>query len=249
MTAATRASVNTTARLAGALYLATVPFAVFGLKYVSTVPLVGAGAGRSLESAARLLRLGVVSNVIGLLLFTLAVVALYEILRPVSARYAALMAVLGLMSVPMMLLTEVGRLAAVRLVTGGDLGAFTSAQLQAQAGFFLDLYQDGLLVSQVFWGLWLLPLALLVYRSGFLPRLVGVAVAIAGVAWLIDWGMQLLVPGRSLPIGFLSVGELALPLWLLIRGVNGGKWQALAAGRSIGSPPEAPGTPSAVLKG
>ena len=231
MSAATRASVNATARLAGALYLATVPFAVFGLKYVSTVPLVGAGTGRSLESAERLLRLGVVSNVIGLLLFTLAVLALYEILKPVSARYAVLMAVLGLMSVPMMLLTEVGRLAAVRLVSSGDLGAFPPAQLQAQAAFFLDLYQDGLLISQVFWGLWLLPLALLVYRSGFLPKLVGIAVAIAGVAWLGDWGTQLLVPGRTLPIGFLNIGELALPLWLLVRGVNVGRWQELAAGR------------------
>lgn len=237
MTGATRTTVNTTARLAGAFYLATVPLAVFGLKYVSKVPLVGAGTGRSLESAERLLRLGVVSNVIGLLLFTLAVLALYEILKPVSARYATLMAVLGLMSVPMMLLTEVGRLAAVRLVTSGDFGAFTSTQLQAQAALLLDLYQDGLLVSQVFWGLWLLPLALLVYRSGFLPRLVGIAVAIAGVAWLIEWGSRVLLPGRSLPIGFLNVGELALPLWLLIKGVNAEKWQELADSGGTGSSP------------
>jgi hypothetical protein len=235
MSAGTRASVNATARLAGALYLATVPFAVFGLKYVSRVPLVGAGTGQSFQSAERLLRLGVVSNVIGLLLFTLAVLALYEILKPVSARYAVLMAVLGLMSVPMMLLTEVGRLAALRLVTSGDFGAFTSAQLQAQVSLFLDLYQDGLLISQVFWGLWLLPLALLVYRSGFLPKIVGIAVGIASAAWLVDWGMQLLLPGRTLPIGFLNVGELVLPLWLLVRGVNVGKWQELAMGGSSAS--------------
>jgi len=240
MRAATGARVNATARLAGALYLGTVPFAMFGLKYVSTVPLVDAGTGRSLESAERLLRLGVVSNVIGLLLFALAVLALYELLRPVSPRYAVLMAVLGLMSVPMMLLTEVGRLGAVRLVGSGDFSAFTPAQLQAQAAFLLDLYQDGLLVSQVFWGLWLLPLALLVYRSGFLPKLVGIAVAIAGLAWLGDWCTQLLLPGRTLPIGFLSVGELVLPLWLLIRGVNVGRWQELAAGRSTGGPPIPP---------
>jgi len=240
MSATPGSSVNATARFAGAFYLATVPFAVFGLKYVSKVPLVSAGAGRSLESAERLLRLGVVSNVIGLLLFTLAVLALYEILKPVSARYAVLMAVLGLMSVPMMLLTEVGRLAAMRLLSSGDFGAFTSAQLQSQAALFLDLYQDGLLISQVFWGLWLLPLALLVYRSGFLPRLVGIVVAIAGVAWLIDWGTQLLQPGRTLPIGFLNVGELALPLWLLIRGVNVGKWQELTVSRSDASGPVPP---------
>jgi hypothetical protein len=232
MTVGTRASVSTTARLAGALYLATVPFGFFGLKYVSTISLAGAGAGRSLQAAERLLRLGIVCNVIGLVLFTLVVLALYEILQPVSARHAVLMAVLALMSVPMMLLTEVGRLAAVRLVTSGQSGAFTPAQLQAQAAFALDLYGDGLLVSQVFWGLWLLPLGLLVYRSGFLPRIVGIAVAIAGVAWLVDWGTQLLLPGRTLPIDFLRVGELVLPLWLLIRGVDVGKWQALAIGRS-----------------
>jgi len=229
MSVGSRASINTTAHLAAVLYLGTVPFGFFGLKYVSSLSVVGAGSDRSLQAAERLLRLGIVSNTIGLLLFTLAVLALYEILKPVSARWSLLMAVLALMSVPMMLLTEVGRLAAVRLVASGDYGAFTSAQLQAQAKFVLDLYGDGLLISEVFWGLWLLPLGLLVYRSRFLPRLVGVAVAIAGVAWLVDWVAELLAPGLNLPIDFLRLGELVLPLWLLVMGVNVGKWQEVAA--------------------
>jgi len=243
MTVGTKASVNATARLAGALYLATVPLAVFGLKYISSIPSVGAGAGHGPQAAERLLRLGIVSNVIGLVLFLLVVLSLYEILQPVSARYAVLMAVLGLMSVPMMLLTEVCRLAAVRLVTSTDFGAFTPAQLQAQATFFLHLYQDGLLISQVFWGLWLLPLALLVFRSGFLPKFVGLAIAIGAVTWLVDWGAQLLLPGRSLPVDILEAGELVLPLWLLIKGVNVDRWQELANGRSSTSPTAPPDPP------
>jgi hypothetical protein len=222
LTAATKPSVNTTARLAGVFYLATVPLAFFGLKYVSSVPLVGAGAGPGLQAAVRLLRFGILANVIGLVLFSLAVLALYEIFRPVSERYAVLMAVLGLMSVPMMLLTEVGRLAALRLLTSGDSG---------QATLFLGLYQDGLFISEIFWGLWLLPLAVLVYRSGFLPRLIGIVVAIGAVAWLADWGTELLLPGRTLPTGVLRLGELALPLWLLIKGVNVGMWQEVASAR------------------
>jgi hypothetical protein len=220
-----RLSVKANARLTGALYVATLPLGLFGLGYVPSAHLVGAGASRTVEAAERLLRFGVAAGVVGEVLFVIVVLRLYELLAPVNKRRAALMAVLALLSVPMSLLTEVTRLAAIRLLAGAGLGAFTTTQLQAQTAFSLSLYQDGIFLAQFLWGLWLLPLALLIYRSGFLPKLVGMVVGIAGVSYVVDCTMQLLFPDRTLPIGFLSSGELLLPLWLLVMGVNVAKWE------------------------
>jgi len=83
-------------------------------------------------------------------------------------------------------------------------------------------------LTEGFWGLWLLPLGLLVFRSGFLPRLIGVLLAIAGAAYVWDSGTQLLFPGHATISQFTFVGEVLLPLWLLIKGVNVERWQHVA---------------------
>lgn len=73
---------------------------------------------------------------------------------------------------------------ALRLLGGLDDGAFTSSQRHAQAMLFLEMHRSGILLAQIFWGLWLLFLGSLVFRSGFLPRLLGIAVLIGAAGWL-----------------------------------------------------------------
>ena len=223
MTAATHASVNRTARLAGALYLALMPFAFFGLIYVPSVLQVSgdaAATSRNILASEWLFRAGTVSHLIGQVIHVFLVLALYRLLESVNRVHAVLMAVLALLPVPMAFLNEVNQLAALRVLATANDGAFTASQLQAQAMLFLDMRQDGILVTQVFWGLWLLPLGLLVFRSGFLPRLLGVLLVIAGAGYVIDSATQLLSPGLPTIALFTAVGEFLFPLWLLIRGVN-----------------------------
>jgi hypothetical protein len=88
--------------------------------------------------------------------------------------------------------------------------------------------RNGILVAQVFWGLWLLPLSFLVFRSGFLPKLLGIPVLIAGAGYLIDSGTQLLFPGLATISQITFFAELMLPLWLLIKGVTIERWQQAA---------------------
>lgn len=91
---------------------------------------------------------------------------------------------------------------------------------------FLGLRQSGILLTQVFWGLWLLPLGLLVFRSGFLPKLLGILLVIGCAGYVIDSGTHLLFPDFAATISqFTFIGELLLPLWLLIKGVNVERWQ------------------------
>jgi hypothetical protein len=216
-------SIKVTARLAGGLYLATLPFGFFGLLYVNSDRVLGLATAGNLEAAVHLLRLGVASDVIGQVLFIGVPLLLYQVFAPASRRAAVLMVVFLLLSIPMELLSEVGRLEAVRALTATTPGA--SAQ------FFLDLYQDGIFVTSVFWGLWLLPLGWLAYRSRFVPRLVGIVVFISGVSYLADIFVHLLFPGRSLPfVEILRAGELLLPLWLAIMGVSVAQWETGARG-------------------
>jgi hypothetical protein len=87
----------------------------------------------------------------------------------------------------------------------------------------LRLHEYGLKVAQIFWGLWLLPLGWLVFRSGFLPRWLGILLLIAGAGYLIDLFIGVVFPSVGVTATTVTfVGELLLPLWLLIRGVGAG---------------------------
>lgn len=235
MTAGAHASINRTARLAGGLYLALAPFGFFGIMYVPSLLLVPgdpAATSRNILASEWLFRSGTVSHLINQIIFIFLVLVLYRLLEPVNAGHARLMVALVLVSIPIASVNEVNHLAALRLLGSADDGAFTSAQLQAQAMLFLDMRQYGIAVAHVFWGLWLLPLGLLVFRSGFLPPPLGVLLLIGGAGHAMDAGAQLLVPDVAAITRFTfafamvaALGELLFALWLLIKGVNGERWQ------------------------
>jgi hypothetical protein len=88
------------------------------------------------------------------------------------------------------------------------------------------MLRSGVLVAQVFWGLWLLALGSLVFRSGFLPKLLGISALIGAAGYLIDSGAHLLASGVATISQFTFIGELLLPLWLLIKGVNVERWHS-----------------------
>ena len=208
--------------------MAMAPFAFFGILYVPSVLLVpgdAATTSRNIMASEWLFRSGTVSHLIGQIIFIFLVLALYRLLKPVNKDHAVLMVVLAVLGIPIVFLNEVNHLAALRLLSSADDRAFTSTQLQSQAMLFLEMRQSGILVAQVFWGLWLLPLGLLIFRSGFLPKLLGILLVIGGAGYLIDSGTQLLFPGLATISQFTFVGELLFPLWLLIEGVNVERWQ------------------------
>jgi hypothetical protein len=94
--------------------------------------------------------------------------------------------------------------------------------LQVLSSPFLDLYQHGFSIAHIFWGLWLFPLGYLVFKSGFLPKVIGVLLVIAGVGYLIDFTFFFLFPDITF------VGEVVLLLWLLIKGINVEQWEKRA---------------------
>jgi hypothetical protein len=207
------------------------PFGFFGTVYVPWVLLVrgdAASTSRNIMASQWLIRSGTVSLLISQIIFIFLVLVLYRLLKPVNKDHAVLMVVLAVLAVPIAFLNEANHLAALRVLANPDNGAFTASQLQAQAMLFLDMRENGIRIVQVFWGLWLLPLGVLVLKSGFLPKLIGVLLVIAGVGYVFDSGTQLLFPGAATISQFTFAGELLLALWLLIKGVNVERWQQVA---------------------
>jgi uncharacterized protein DUF4386 len=172
-----------------------------------------------------------VVNLLGLIVNVFVVLALYRLLKPVSKDMASLMVVFLLLSVPIGMLNELNHIAVLLLVSGANyLTPFTTSQLQALILLFHDLHTGGLNIAQVFWGLWLFPMGYLVFKSGFLPKVLGILLIIGCFGWLADSFAAFLLPNLGLKIGmFTGLGEVLLPLWLVIKGVNVEQWEKRAA--------------------
>jgi hypothetical protein len=215
-------------RLAGLLYVvASIP-GFFALLYVPGKLIVDGDApatAQRIATSEMLFRLGIAAELVGQALFIFVAVALYHLLKGVNQRHALLMLILILSSIPIAFLNEVNSIAVLALVRGaGFLAVFEKPQRDALAMLFLNLRSYGFDVIQIFWGLWLFPLGLLVYRSGFIPRIFGVLLMLNCVTFPSNTLMSLLLPQYEravsrwlMPLGF---GELAFMFWLLVMGAK-----------------------------
>jgi Domain of unknown function (DUF4386) len=221
-------STKKTARLAGVLYLVNGVTGFFGIIYVPSRLIVSGNAAataNNILASERLFRVGIVSELICAAEFVFLLWVLYRLLAGVSRTHASLMVILGLVFVPIMCVNVLNEIAALTLLRGADfLSAFDKRQLEAMAMLFLDLHRYGYVVGWIF-GLWLFPFGVLVFKSGFLPRILGVLLIAACFGYLADSLTPLLLPGYADIVGrfaniALTLGEPAIILWLLIRGAK-----------------------------
>jgi len=221
------------ARVAGFLYLLLLPLGIFGILYVPSrviVPGDAAATASNIMASESLFRLSIVSALMVQLVNILVVLTLYKLLKPVNRNIALLMVIFLLAAVPIAMLNELNQFAALLLLSGADyLTVFTADQLQALVPLFLDLHELGTLIAGIFWGLWLFPMGYLVFKSGFLPRILGVLLMIGCFGYLIESFGTFLLPNFEVEIGLFTFwGEVLLPLWLLIKGVNVEQWEKRA---------------------
>lgn len=226
----TTRDIQKTARIAAILYLAICFLAPFGDMVVRDrviVPGDAATTAGNIMASEGLYRVGFVSDLATQIIHVSLVLALYKLLKPVSKSQALLMAVWGLVPVPIAMLNELIQFVPLLLLSGADyLTAFTTDQLQALVPLFLDLRGHGVAIVYVFWGLWLFPMGYLVFKSGYIPRFLGVLLIIAGCGYLVDFVTFFLFPDLGVSIKvFTFIGEVVLPLWLLIKGVNVEQWE------------------------
>ena len=218
------------ARLAGFLYLLTVPLGIFNFMYIPSNLIVSGDAvktAQNIMASESLYRLGIVSALLGAIIPIFYLLLLYKLLKPVSKDIAVVMVVVALIGNPIALFNEFTQLGALHLLSGADyLAVFTTAQLQALAYLFLRLHSYGVNIAFIISGLWLLPLGYLIIKSGFLPKILGILLIIGGFGYMIDVFAGFLFPASNLSIGLLTgLSEILFILWLLIKGVSVEKWE------------------------
>lgn len=216
------------ARLAGWLYLPVVLLGPFVLLYVPGRIFVSgdpsATAGNILAHQT-LFRASIVTGMISQLFFLAAVLALYQLLRDVGRRLAGMMVVLILVVAPLAIMGAATQIATLKLLKDASfLAGFAEPQRSAMALLLLEFDRNGTLAAELYWGLWLLPLAILVYRSRFLPRFLGVWLFANGIAYVVISLTGILWPQHhgvlfriATPLLF---GEVVLMLWLIIVGAR-----------------------------
>jgi len=219
------------ARVAGALYLVANIFAPFTLLYLPSRFIVrgdAAATANNVIASESLFRFGIVGNLFTFIANIFLALALYQLLKVVNKNMASLMVILFLVGVPIAMLNELSQLAILQLLGGADyLKAYPTDQLQALAYLLLRLHDQGLLIAHIFFGLWLLPMGYLVFKSGFIPRIVGVLLVITGVGYVVQSFAAFLGYNVNI-ILFTGLGELVFLLWLLIKGVNVEHWKKRA---------------------
>ncbi len=219
------------ARIAGFLYLLLVPLGFFGMYSASTLVVPGDAAttANNILASEPLFRVGIVSALLVQVVNIFVVLALYKLLAPVNRNMALLMVIFILLGVPIAMLNELNHFAVLLLLSGTNNLAFTPNQLQSMVPFLLDLHAYGISIAGIFWGLWLFPMGYLVFKSGFLPRILGVLLMIGCFGYLIDSFAAFLLPNLHIQIAMFTFwGEVLLPLWLLIKGVNVEQWKKRA---------------------
>jgi hypothetical protein len=224
------------ARRAGLLYLAagiTAPFALLyvpGAVFVSGDPKATADRVRA---ARWVVELGIATELVNCSLIVIALLALYRLFRGVSQPLAVAMVALFLVSVPLQLANLLTYFAALMMTSDAPtLAAFSKEQLDVLAYTFVRLHARGIQLAQIYWGLWLIPYGLVVRRSGFIPAWLGIALIVAGVAYVANSVTSLFFPEYTRLVSpvtlALAAGEIPILVWLIGWGARR-EWTGKAA--------------------
>ena len=222
-------SLSRNARVAGVLYILASAVGIVRLLYIPSRLFVQGDAAATASNIAAhesLFRFGIASNVIGAAVWLFVPLALYRLLKGVDQELAVLMVILGsLMQAPFFVVNTVNDVGALLCARGADyLAVFDQAQRVALVRLFLDMHHQLDLANFIFAGLWLLPFGLLVYRSRFLPRFLGVWLMLECPAWLVFSLTGFLLPGQEGKVFEymqpLAFAEVVTMLWLAVMGAR-----------------------------
>ncbi|MGH8157468.1 MAG: DUF4386 domain-containing protein [Rhodanobacter sp.] len=220
--------ISRNARVAGFVYLLLTLIAPFRLIYIPSTLFVDGNATTTADNIAAhewLFRLGIVGDLCAGAISLVLTLALFRLFKDVNKHYAVLMLFFGFMDTPLYFFNVLNDAATLILVRGADfLSVFDKPQRDALAMLFLRLHGQMIVCAEIFWGLWLFPLAVLVFRSGFLPRFLAIWLVINGFAYLALSFTGLLLPQYDDIVSNIAFpaqfGEIAFMLWLLFMGAK-----------------------------
>ena len=230
-------STNNPGRVAGFLYLLLLA-APLRLIYIPSKLFVHGNVTATANNIAAhetLFRFGIAGDLFTGTIVIFVALALYRLFKGVDQNQAVLMVILGgVLPSALYFFNMLNDAAALMFARGADfLSVFEKPQRDALAMLFLRLHHQGVVAAEIFWGLWLFPLAILVYRSHFLPRFLGVWLILNGFAYLALSFAGLLLPQYEEMVSNIAfpaqLGEIAIMLWLVVKGARPQPLDAAAA--------------------
>lgn len=220
-------SIKAAAHRAGALYFLFLIVGLVDMHGFSRFMVVGdaTATARNILAAQATYRIGILTDFVALLIFIFLVVSLYNLLKGAGRWHAMLMVLFVSVGVTIGLANLFNKLAPLVLLSGaGYLSAFTRPQLDVLALGFLTLNSNGNSVAGAFWGLWLFPFGILVIKSGFFPRVLGILLMVAGFAYLTTSVTSIVLPAYEHVVSQVAMpfclGEFPIIFWLLIKGAK-----------------------------
>lgn len=226
------ASPRPRARITGVVYLLYFLTAVFGEFLLRGLVVDGDAAATATNILAHqsLFRLGLATGLIATACYIAVTALFYGLFKPVSRSLSLLGAFFSLVGCAILAFGSLFQLAPLVLLGGSPyLNVFKVEQLRALALMFLELKTQAGNICVVFFGVYCLLIGYLIFRSAFLPRILGGLMALAGLGWLTFLSPPLAshLSPYNLVLGFLA--ELSLCLWLLVMGVNVQRWKDQAS--------------------
>ncbi|HKA57561.1 MAG TPA: DUF4386 domain-containing protein [Gemmatimonadales bacterium] len=216
-------------RVVGLWYLSLVLIGPLTLLYIPNKLFVhGDAAATAANIAAHqgLFKTGMLADLVGSMLLIFIVFAFYRLFKDVDQQLAVWLVITGgIMPATLMLVNFVNSAGALMVAQNpGFLSAFDKPQHDALVMLFVQLHEHQITAAEILWGVWLFPMGLLTYRSGFLPRFIGVWLLINGATYVLLSVSRLMIPdvaGRLFNYAQPALfGELAIMLWLVVRGAN-----------------------------
>ncbi len=217
-----------TARQAGLLYLMWVITGLYGLMYVPSQTFVKddtAATANKILANELIFRSGIINDLISITIGIFLIMFLYRLFKQVNESQAKLMFALLFVTFPVVFIMDAFNIASLMILKGDVLKTFDLSQRQDLAMFLFKVNNYGSMTVELFWGLWLIPFGQLVYRSGFIPRILGVLLVVNGISYIVHCCTSLLFPEyqnlvRQIATPFWVLGEITITLWLLIKGVK-----------------------------
>jgi len=221
------------ARIAGVLFLVSLVAGGFGEAYAPSKIIVSGDAvatAANIRNFEFLYRLGFAAFLIESLCDIALVVILYLLLRPVNKGLSLMAALIALVGTAVFAVAELFYLAPVLILRDatGYLSTFSPEQLYSVVLLSLKFYSFGGMITTAYYGLGWLIRGYLIYRSGYLPKFIGVLMAIGGLGFVVRNFLLILAPAYA-PTWLLMLmfpGGLILGVWLVVKGVDVSKWKA-----------------------
>lgn len=223
---------DSAARIAGASWLIIIVTGIcaeFFIRMPLIVPGDTAATAANIVAAETLFRLGIAADMVMLVFDAVAAAMLFVLFKPVHFTLTLLGLIFRLIMNAVLAVNLVNLALVLVALNGGDsLSGWNPERLQGLAMFFLDAHGTGYDIALIFFGLHCLLLGYLIFRSGYVPKLLGILLLVASVGYLIDSFAHLLLPAgepiltatAGALIGTAVLAELSLSLWLLIRGIK-----------------------------